>query len=317
MSTILQSEPRSRAAVGRGPALRRGRAPVSTEIGRTIAWLILVAWAAFSVLPILWLLLAATKDRSALATDSPFSFGSWDTVASSWTDLRQFNNGAITDWIWNTVILTAGGVTLTVLATIPAGYALGACKFGLRKPLLVLSLVLMLMPTAALALPLFLQMSEIGLVGDRLAVILPMSVFPFGVYLAFIYFSTTISRDTYDAARIDGCSEWQVFLRIALPLSRPIIALVTFFSFFRNWNDFFLPFIMLGSDAYPLPVGLASLAEVSRVLNPGTSDAVASVGVSELILATIITMVPVLIAVIIAQRTILKGASMLGGGLRG
>lgn len=299
------------------PVPPRRRSAFGPEIARTVAWIALLGWAAFAVMPIAWLLLAATKERSELATDGPFSFGSWATVTESWTDLREFNDGAIVDWIWNTVILTAGGVALTVAATIPAGYALGACNFRLRKPLLVLSLVLMLMPSAALALPLFLQMSAIGLVGDRLAVILPMSVFPFGVYLAFIYFSTTISRDTYDAARLDGCSEWQVFRRIALPLSWPIIALVTFFSFFRNWNDFFLPFIMLGTDKYPLPVGLATLAEVSRVLNPGTSDAAATAGVPELILATIITMVPVLAAVIIAQRTILKGASMLGGGLRG
>ncbi|WP_203433275.1 carbohydrate ABC transporter permease [Jiangella asiatica] len=314
---MLRTRPRSSAPADPDASPRRHRRAAGPELARAFAWLALIGWAVFAVMPIAWLLLAATKDRTQLATDPPFSFGSWQTLTSSWQDLRQFNDGAIVDWIWNTVILTAGGVALTVAATIPAGYALGACNFRLRKPLLVLSLVLMLMPTAALALPLFLQMSALGLVGDRLAVILPMSVFPFGVYLAFIYFSTTISRDTYDAARMDGCSEWQVFWRIALPLSWPITALVTFFAFFRNWNDFFLPFIMLGSDKYPLPVGLATLAEVSRVLNPGTSDAVSSVGVPELILATIITMVPVLVAVIVAQRTILKGASLLGGGLRG
>lgn len=298
------------------PSRPRQRHPLGPEVARTLAWVALLAWAVFALVPIIWLLLAATKTSTQLATENPFSFGSLGNVASAWTDLQTFNQGAIVDWIWNTVYLTVAGVLLTVAATVPAGYALGACQFRLRKPILMVSLALMLMPGAALVLPLFLQMTALGLVGNRLAVILPMSVFPFGVYLAFIYYSTTVSREIYDAARIDGCSEWQVFRHIALPLSWPIVALVTFFSFMRNWNDYFLPYIMLGSEKFPLPVGLATLASASPELHP-SSAAISAIGIPEIIVATLITMTPVMLAIIFAQRTILRGAKVLGGALRG
>lgn len=316
--TTLRPAAHETADVGATPSRPRPRPrrPLGPEVARTLAWVALLAWAVFALIPIVWLLLAATKTSVELSVSSPFSFGSWGSIGSAWGDLKTFNDGAIVDWIWNTVYLTVAGVLLTVAATIPAGYALGACEFRLRKPILLISLGLMLMPGASLVLPLFLEMSALGLVGNRLAVILPMSLFPFGVYLAFIYFSTTVDRDTYDAARLDGCSEWQVFLRIALPLSKPIIALVTFFAFMRNWNDFFLPYVMLGSDKFPLPVGLATLAAASPELRPG-SGAISEIGIPEIIVATLITMAPVMLAIIFAQRTILKGAKVLGGGLRG
>ena len=71
----------------------------------------------------------------------------------------------------------------------------------------------MLMPNTALVLPIFLELNAVGLIGNPLAVILPFSFFPFGVYLTYIYFSTSIPRDLLAAARIDGCGEFQVFTR--------------------------------------------------------------------------------------------------------
>ena len=103
----------------------------------------------------------------------------------------------------------------------------------------------MIMPAAALVLPIFLELNALHLIGNVLSVILPFSFFPFGVYLAYIYYSTAIPRDLLDAARIDGCGEWLVFRRVALPLAKPVVALVVFFSFVADWNNFFLPFVVL------------------------------------------------------------------------
>ena len=99
----------------------------------------------------------------------------------------------------------------------------------------------MIMPAAALVLPIFLELNALHLIGNVLSVILPFSFFPFGVYLAYIYFSTAIPRELLDAARVDGCGEWATFRYIALPLATPIVALVLFFSFVADWNNFFLP----------------------------------------------------------------------------
>jgi multiple sugar transport system permease protein len=76
-------------------------------------------------------------------------------------------------------------------------------------------------------------------------VILPFSFFPFGVYLCYIFFSSTIPKDLLAAARVDGCNEWGVFRHVALPLARPVVALVAFFAFVADWNNYYLPFVML------------------------------------------------------------------------
>ena len=89
--------------------------------------------------------------------------------------------------------------------------------------LLSITLVVMIMPATALVLPLFLEINKLGLYGTIWSLILPFGFFPFGVYLAYIYFSSTIPKDLLAAARIDGASEWGVFRYIALPLARPIV----------------------------------------------------------------------------------------------
>lgn len=309
-------------AGSRPPRRRRPRIRITgdgvarTRAAKLLAWVALLMWAAFAILPILWLLLAATKSSTELATQPPWSFGTWDNVTEAWGNVTSFNEGVIFRWIGNTFALTLGQLALTLIVTIPAGYALGACTFKLRRPLLGVTLALILLPGGALVLPQFLEMVALGLIGTRWAVILPGSVFPLGIYLTFIYFSTTIGRDVYDAARIDGCTEWQVFARIALPLSWPIVALVAFFSFVRSWGEFILPYVMLRSGDFPLSVGLAVLASSSPELNSmNISQSV--IGIPEVIMTTLITMLPVLIVLIVAQRVVLKGSNMMGGALRG
>ncbi|HEX5395504.1 MAG TPA: carbohydrate ABC transporter permease [Candidatus Limnocylindria bacterium] len=135
-------------------------------------------------------------------------------------------------------------------------------NFPGRRAVLTLTLVVMIMPAAALVLPIFLELNAMHLIGSVFSVILPFSFFPFGVYLAYIYYATTMPRDLLDAARVDGASEWQTFRRVALPLAKPIVALVFFFSFAADWNNFFLPFAVLAdSSHYPIQVGLSDSAE--------------------------------------------------------
>ncbi len=286
------------------------------SIGTVVAWIVLLAWGAFALLPVVWLLLATMKTSVQVVTGSPLSVGSPSNIRQTWDHIYAFQSGAIVQWFMNSVILAAASVVLAVVVTVPAGYALGSLDFALRKPILMASLALMLLPPAAMVLPLFLEMNVFGLVGSRLAVIFPLSIFPFGLYVAFVYFSTTISREIYDAARTDGCSEWGVFLRVSLPLAKPVVALVAFFTFVRSWNNFVLPFVMLGSDKAPLPVGLALLASDTPEISPGANP-LAGIHIPELALATAITMLPVAATVVIAQRTILRGSGAVAGALRG
>src|SRR5436305_1166809 len=83
-------------------------------------------------------------------------------------------------------------------------------------------------------------LNALHLLGSALTVILPFAFFPFGVYLAYLYYATALPPALLDAARVDGCGEWATFRRIALPLARPLVALVVFFSFATDWTSFVL-----------------------------------------------------------------------------
>ena len=147
----------------------------------------------------------------------------------------------------------------------PAGYGLAIGRFPGRKLILSLTLVALIVPSAALVLPIFLELNDLGLIGSSLSIILPFAFFPFGVYLAYMYYVTALPPTLLDAARADGCGEWAAFRHIGIPLARPIVALVFFFSFVANWNNFFLPYVFLSDERMqPIQVGLSDLFRSSR-----------------------------------------------------
>ena len=291
------------------PAARSAVAP-ARWLGRVLVAAVLVFFSVFFVLPLAWLLLAPTKSQSQLngfGGELPFSFGSFDQLAANWNNLVAFQDGIIWTWLGNSVLYSGGALVLTIVVTIPAGYALAMTTFRLRRLVLITTLMVMLIPNTALALPIFLELTTVRLVGTPLAVILPFSFFPFGVYLAYIYFSTTMSRDLLDAARIDGAGELRVFTRIAMPLATPVIALVGFFNFVGNWNNYFLPFITQpGSRKMPVQVGLTELLSNTPVFNP-TNVASLTISLPQLALATLISVAPVLIVFLFSQRFLVTG----------
>ncbi|MEO5534594.1 MAG: carbohydrate ABC transporter permease [Pseudolysinimonas sp.] len=276
--------------------VRAGLAP-SRWLGRVLAFAIVAFFTVFFALPVAWLLLASTKSTSqlnGLGGELPLSFGSFDQLAQNWIHLTGYQHGIIWVWLGNSVLYSGVALVITILVTIPAGYALAMTDFRGRRALLITTLLVMLIPSTALALPIFLELATVHLINSPLAVILPFSFFPFGVYLAYIYFSTTVSRDLLDAARIDGAGEFAVLLRIAMPLAAPVIALVGFFNFVGNWNNYFLPFIMeTGSTRVPVQIGLADLTR-------GLSS-------PQLAFAILLSVAPVLIIFMFSQRFLVTG----------
>ena len=279
-------------------------------LGRVLAFALIAFFVVFFVIPLAWLLLAPTKSTPqlyGLNGEVPFSFGSFEQLTENWNNLVAFQDGIIWTWLGNSVFYSGVALAITILVTIPAGYALAMTDFKFRRTLLVATLVVMLIPNAALVLPIFLELSVVHLIGSPLAVILPFAFFPFGVYLTYIYFSTTVSHDLLDAARIDGAGEFRVFWKIAVPLAIPVIALVGFFNFVGNWNNYFLPFIMEpGSRRMPVQVGLAELISNTPAFNP-TNVASLTISLPQLALATIIAVAPVLIIFLFSQRFLVSG----------
>src|ERR1700760_3537420 len=167
-----------------------GRAASAAVVG-----LLLAALLVFFVLPVLWLLLAPTKTAGQIVHDSPLSFGSFGQGGAAWGHLFSFQGGVMLTWLRNSAVYAGGSLVLTLVTSVPAGYALALTRFRGRKTLLVVTLVTMIMPSATLVLPVFREMNSFHLVGTAWSVVLPFSFFPFGVYLVYIYFATTLPRD--------------------------------------------------------------------------------------------------------------------------
>jgi multiple sugar transport system permease protein len=279
-----------------------------------VATVILAALLVFFVLPAVWLLLAPSKTAGQLAHDFPLSFGSVHQIGAAWDHLVSFQDGILFRWLANSAIYSVGALLLTLAVSVPAGYALALTDFRGRRWLLSVTLVVMIMPSATLVLPIFLELNLFGLIGSVWSIILPFSFYPFGVYLVYIYFATSLSRDLLAAARIDGCTEWQVFARIAVPLAKPVIGLVAFFSFVGNWNNFFLPYLVLpNSEQFPIQVGLNQLLGSTPAFNP-VAGAGLDITSSELSLAIIIAILPVLVLFLFSQRALVSG--MLAGSTK-
>ena len=294
-------------------AVRRRRRPLSPGqwIGRAFVAVVLLAFAAFFIVPIIWLLFAPTKTNTELLLNGPF--GSFEQLAANWNELFAFGSGVFATWLGNSAFYSFAALAITLIVSIPAGYALALIEFRGRRLLLITTLVVMLIPNTALVLPIFLELSAARLIGSPLAVILPFSFFPFGVYLTYIYFSTAVSRDLLNAARIDGAGELRVFSHVAMPLATPVIALVGFFSFVANWNNYFLPFLVVGGDKIPVQVGLANLLSNVPAFNPTTATSIV-IQLPTLALATLLSVAPILLIFLFAQRFLVEG--MTAGGTK-
>lgn len=269
----------------------------------------------FFGLPLLWLFLAATQTDSSLFTAPPFSFGSWENLAATWSNLSGYEGAHLAVWAMNSLIYSVGGVGLSLVAALPAGYALATMEFPGRKAVLLVTLVAMITPNAAVVLPIFLEMHLIGLNNTRLSLILATAFFPFGIYLAFIYFATSLPKEVLNSGRVDGANAWQMFFRVALPLAKPAIALIAFFSFIANWSNYFLAFVLLSDDAlYNLPVGLTSLISGARALSFSAATGI-PIRRPEALLAAILIVLPVLVIFLFSQRFIRAG--QLAGAEKG
>ncbi|MEU8754837.1 carbohydrate ABC transporter permease [Streptomyces chartreusis] len=232
--------------------LGHGRLP------RVLAGTALAVLAAVWLLPFIWAVATSVQSEQDAASPglSPIK-GAFTTEA-----YRQIlERGNVTVWAFNSFLI-AGLVTLiTVVVSTLAAYGFSRGTFRGRRTLLAVTVAAILVPPQLLVVPLFEQMLLFNLVDTYAAVILPQVVAPMMVFILKRFFDG-IPRELEDAARMDGASEFRVFLSIVLPLSRPIVAAVAIFVFIGAWNNFMWPFIVTNDpDLMTLPVGLATVKD--------------------------------------------------------
>ncbi|MFB2587054.1 carbohydrate ABC transporter permease [Herbiconiux liukaitaii] len=258
MTAVIPEKPtrHSRALEAKTVPVAKRRKPHNRE--QFVVMIGLILFALYSVAPVWWLIVNSTKNRRDLYNTNGLWFGEfnlWNNLSSLFT----YNDGVFLRWMGNTILYAGGGALVCTIISVAAGYSMS--KFNYRGRGVGLAVVIgsFLVPSTLITVPLFLLFSQIGLVDTVWAVLIPLFISPFGVYLAKTYVDGTIPDELLEAARLDGSGEFRTFIQIVIPMMRTGAATVFILLFVSNWNNFFLPLTMLrGSDKWTVGVGLYS-----------------------------------------------------------
>ncbi|MFF7642073.1 ABC transporter permease subunit [Streptomyces canus] len=233
----------------------------TTTKARRTAWvptLVLILGALYCLIPIAWVVVAATKDRSELF--STFTFAPGSGFFQNLSDLTAYRDGIFWRWMANSAFYAGLGALLSAAVSAAGGYALGRYSFRGREAIFKMILAGVLVPSIVLAVPQYLLLSKLGMADSYGAMLLPSILSPYGVYLVRIYAAASVPAELMEAARMDGASEWRIFSRIAVPMMMPGLITVFLFQFVGIWNNFLLPYVMLADDEkFPITLGLYTL----------------------------------------------------------
>lgn len=222
-------------------------------LGRIVLYAVLITVAFSMVMPFLWMISASFKSEAEVFgfpiqwIPSTFYFSNYAKV---WGDLPFLT------YYMNTIKIAVITTILQIITCSMAAYAFAKVRFPERDKLFFLYLTTMMIPFQVMMIPQFLLMKQFSLLNSHWALILLGAFSPFGVFL-FRQFYLSIPEELSEAARIDGLSEFGIFMRIIFPLTRPAIASLTIFTFMHSWNDFLGPLIYLNSDSlFTLQLGM-------------------------------------------------------------
>jgi multiple sugar transport system permease protein len=265
--------------------------------------IVMVVFVLYSVFPLVWLVINATKSQHDLYATFGLAFGSHFDLFANIGQTLSYRGGIFVQWLGNTllyVVVGAGGATLLATA---AGYGLAKFRFPGRRMVFAVVLGAIAIPGTALAVPTFLMFSQAGLTNTPWSVIVPSLISPFGLYLVWTYAVDAIPDELLEAARIDGASELRIFATISMRLLAPGIVTVLLFAIVATWNNYFLPLFMLSDPQwYPLTVGLSQwTAQASGVGAQPIYNLV--------ITGALLTIVPIVIAFLVLQRFWQSGLS--------
>jgi multiple sugar transport system permease protein len=218
---------------------------------------LLLAAAAISVAPLLWMLSASLMPAGESNAFPPPWLPSAPTLANYHKLFEQVGVGR---YLANSVLLATAGTGLSLLFNVCAGYAFAKLPFAGRDRIFRLLLAALVIPGQVTMLPLFLMLRAIGLVNSYGGVIVPALASVFGIFLVRQY-ARSIPDEILEAARLEGAGEARIFVSIVLPLLKPILVTLAIFTFLNLWNDFMWPLIVLTDNRLQtLPVALASLS---------------------------------------------------------
>ncbi|GCD38980.1 ABC transporter permease [Streptomyces chrestomyceticus JCM 4735] len=276
------------------PRARRRRLPFS-------AWhLVLAPLSLGFALPLVWLVLSSVMTNAEINRFPPslwpagIDLGGYDYV---------LGNAMFPRWFANSSVVAVTAVLSNLVLGSLGGYAFARMRFAGSRLLLGLMLATMVIPFQLTMIPTFLVMKNLGLIDTLGALIVPSLVTPFAVFL-FRQFFLALPRELEEAAWIDGCSRLRVLYSVVLPLARPALATVAVLTFLTTWNDLTWPLIAINHDTqYTLQLGLTTFQGQHH--NRW----------SAIMAGNVITVLPVLVAFLFAQKTFIQ--SLTSSGLKG
>lgn len=271
---------------------------VAGSLGRFFLILVLLATAGAVLVPLFIVAGNSLKDEFEIF-EIPFRFLPKKPVLANYRALAA----DFPLYILNSVKLTAIIVLLQLFTATTGAYAFSKLHFRGRDALFMVYVASVMIPVQAIIIPQFVVIRVLGLYDSHWAVILVSIFTAFGTFLVKQFFMT-VPQSFVEAARIDGATEFQIYRKVMLPLSRPVIATLVIFSFRFFWNDFFTPLIFLSSpELKTLPLGMADFASQYDV-KYGPQMA-----------ASFISIIPVLVIFALAQKQFVAGA--MSSGVKG
>lgn len=261
-----------------------GRAVVNTVVGIAVL---------YTLLPVLWLVLAASKNRDALFSSNFFSLADFSFVQNL-RDLFAMDGGLYGRWYTNSLLYAVLGAAISALVSVACGYAFDKYRFRHKEKVFGLVLAAVMVPQTVLALPLYLMASATGVVDTFWAVFIPVLFNPFGVYLGRIFSQGYVPDEVLEAARVDGAGELTTYVRVSLRMLGPGLVTVFLFQLTAIWNNFFLPMVMLSDEKlYPVSLGLYTWNS-SATVSPEYYPVV--------IIGSLLAVLPLILAFILLQR---------------
>ena len=266
---------------------------------RILRHVVLMTLAVVIGAPFVWMVLCSFKTQSEiLSAEIRLISHTWAAVENYTAALTRV---PMLRFLLNGVIVTLVIFLLQVLVNLPAAYALAKLRFRGRSAFLGLVLLCLLIPVHATAIPTYIMFYKAGLLNTYASLILPFTISVFGIFLMRQFFMT-VPDDLIDAARVDGMSEIGIVWRVMLPTAVPALVAFGIFSVVAHWNDYFWPLIVVADQAlYTPPLGVAFF----RLNDQGTSY-------GPLMAAATISIAPLVIAFLLAQRRFIEGITLTG-----
>jgi multiple sugar transport system permease protein len=262
-------------------------------LGRTTVNVVVAIAVLYTLLPVLWLVLAASKDRDALFGSEVLSLNGF-SLGQNLRDLFGMDSGIYGRWYANSLLYAVLGAAISALVSVGCGYAFDKYRFRHKEKLFGLLLAAVMVPQTVLALPLYLIASGTGLVNTFWSVFIPVLFNPFGVYLGRIFSQGYVPNEVLEAARMDGASELTTYVRVSLRMMGPGLVTIFLFQLTAIWNNFFLPMVMLSDQKlYPVSLGLYSWNS-SATVSPEYYPVV--------IMGSLLAVLPLIIAFVLLQR---------------